>query len=108
MPCVLHHHERVDGTGYPDHLTLHDIPLGARIIAVADSFDAMTTNRPYRNGMSLERAMDEIHRVSGTQLDPQVVTVFANLVVRGEIVPPPSTERIAFGSSYVNELEGLL
>ncbi len=108
VPCVLHHHERVDGTGYPDHLTLDEIPIGARIIAVADSFDAMTTNRPYRDGMSVERAMAEISRVSGTQLDPKVVTVFANLVERGDIVPPPSTERIAFGSSYVNELEGLL
>ena len=108
VPCVLHHHEHVDGSGYPDHLTLENIPLGARIIAVADAFDAMTTNRPYRDGMSVERAMAEIHRVSGKQLDPRVVTVFSGLVERGEVVPPPSTERIAFGSSYVNEVEGLL
>ena len=108
VPCVLHHHERVDGTGYPDHLMLDDIPLGARIIAVADTYDAMTTNRPYRDGMSSERAMAEIARVSGTQLDPKVVAVFTGLVERGEVVPPPSTERIAFGSSYVVELEGLL
>lgn len=105
VPCVLHHHEHVEGSGYPDHLTLENIPLGARIIAVADAFDAMTTNRPYRDGMSVERAMAEIHRISGKQLDPRFVAVFSGLV---ELVPPPSTERIAFGSSYVNEVEGLL
>jgi putative nucleotidyltransferase with HDIG domain len=90
VPCVLHHHEKLDGTGYPDHLAGEAIPLGARVIAVADTFDAMTTDRPYRGALSSETALTEMLRVAGTQLDERLVLVFAELVVRGEIVPPPS------------------
>jgi putative nucleotidyltransferase with HDIG domain len=89
-PCVLHHHEKIDGTGYPDHLAGDAIPLGARIIAVADTFDAMTTDRPYRRALSVETAIAELVRVAGTQLEERLVVAFAELVVRGEIVPPPS------------------
>jgi HD-GYP domain-containing protein (c-di-GMP phosphodiesterase class II) len=73
---VLHHHERWDGNGYPGNLRAQDIPLGAAIITVADSFDALTTDRPYRKGRSPSDAMYEISRCSGTQFSPDVVHAF--------------------------------
>jgi len=87
-PCVLHHHERIDGRGYPGKLGGSDIPLGARLIAVADTFDAMTTDRPYRRALSSATALAEMRRVSGTQLETEFVEAFARLIDRGEIVPP--------------------
>jgi GAF domain-containing protein len=77
---VRHHHERYDGTGYPEKLKGTTIPRGARIIAVADSFDAMTSRRPYRAPLPLEVAADEIRRGAGTQFDPVVVTAFLELL----------------------------
>ncbi len=77
---VRHHHERFDGTGYPDGLRGEEIPLAARVFAVADAFDAMTSDRPYRPAMSLERAVEEIVDGAGTQFDPEVVRVFVQLV----------------------------
>jgi HD-GYP domain-containing protein (c-di-GMP phosphodiesterase class II) len=91
-PCVLHHHERIDGRGYPGKLGGSDIPLGARLIAVADTFDAMTTDRPYRRALSSATALCEMRRVSGTQLEAEFVEAFARLVDRGEIVPPKPAE----------------
>jgi HD-GYP domain-containing protein (c-di-GMP phosphodiesterase class II) len=76
---VRSHHERVDGKGYPDGLTDPEIPLAARIIAVADTYDAMTTSRPYRNGLPHERAAAEILGSAGTQLCPRVVAAFRAL-----------------------------
>ncbi|HXG23626.1 MAG TPA: HD domain-containing phosphohydrolase, partial [Chthonomonadales bacterium] len=73
---VLHHHERWDGTGYPDGLRGEAIPLGARIFAVADAFDVMTTDRPYRQARSYEAACQEILRCSGAHFDPRVVEAF--------------------------------
>ncbi|MDD4753626.1 MAG: HD domain-containing protein, partial [Desulfitobacteriaceae bacterium] len=73
---VKHHHERLDGSGYPGGLKGKEIPLGARIIAVADSYDAMTTDRPYRKGMHRSAALEEVKRCSGTQFDPEVVAAF--------------------------------
>ncbi|MDD2498425.1 MAG: HD-GYP domain-containing protein [Desulfitobacteriaceae bacterium] len=73
---VKHHHERLDGSGYPGGLKGEEIPLGARIIAVADSYDAMTTDRPYRKGMHRSAALEEVKRCSGTQFDPEVVAAF--------------------------------
>jgi HD-GYP domain-containing protein (c-di-GMP phosphodiesterase class II) len=70
---VRHHHERWDGTGYPDRLHGEAIPLESRIILVADTLDAMTTNRPYRVAMRREMALDEIRRASGSQFDPACV-----------------------------------
>jgi HD-GYP domain-containing protein (c-di-GMP phosphodiesterase class II) len=80
---VRSHHERLDGQGYPDGLTDPEIPLGARIIAVADTFDAMTTSRPYRTELPLERAAAEIFAGSGTQLCPRVVAAFRRLFEEG-------------------------
>jgi len=79
--AVLHHHERFDGTGYPDGIGGEDIPITARIIAVADTFDAMTTDRQYRKAMSKEDALKEIIRCSGTQFDPGVMQVLVNAKV---------------------------
>ncbi len=76
IPVVRHHHERWDGAGYPDRLAGEGIPLPARIIAVADGFDAMTTNRPYRGARSAEEAFDEILSCSDAQYDPEVVEAF--------------------------------
>lgn len=73
---VLHHHERLDGNGYPDGLRGDAIPLESRIIAVADAFDAMTSNRPYRAGMSIRDAVVEINCHAGEQFDPHVVMHF--------------------------------
>ena len=76
---VRHHHERWDGRGYPDGLAGEDIPLGARIFAVADSFDAMTSDRPYRRAMTIEDACAEVARCRGTQFDPTVADAFARI-----------------------------
>jgi HD-GYP domain-containing protein (c-di-GMP phosphodiesterase class II) len=104
VPCILHHHERVDGCGYPDGLTGDEIPLGARVIAVADAFDAMTTDRPYRRGLGIDAAVTELLGQAGTQFDPRCVRAFAELVTRGEIVPPPrATGAVAFGQRIVVE-----
>ena len=73
---VLGHHERWDGSGYPDLLGGDEIPLGGRIFAVADALDAMTSNRPYRDAYSWETAADEIVAQSGHQFDPDVVRAF--------------------------------
>jgi ribonuclease P protein subunit RPR2 len=77
LQVVRSHHERWDGSGYPDGLAHEEIPKGARIFAVADALDAMTTDRPYRPRLSWEEAVDEILRESGHQFDPQVVGAFA-------------------------------
>jgi putative two-component system response regulator len=76
---VRHHHERFDGKGYPDKLVGEQIPLEARILAVADTFDAMTTNRAYRTSLGYEKAVAEIERCSGTQFDPGVAAAFISI-----------------------------
>ena len=78
---VRHHHERWDGKGYPDGLAGEAIPFGARIFAVADSFDAMTSDRPYRRALSVEDARAEVDRCRGTQFDPAVVDAFGRVAV---------------------------
>lgn len=82
------HHERPDGKGYPNHLKAGDIPRVAQIIAVADCFDAMYSNRPYRSRMNFEKAVSIIREVSGTQLTPDVVDAFLRLVEKGEFRDP--------------------
>lgn len=71
-PLIRSHHERWDGDGYPDGLKGEKIPFESRIIAVVDAFDAMTTDRPYREMISVHEAMDEIHRCRMTQFDPEI------------------------------------
>ncbi len=77
---VRYHHERWDGTGYPSGLSGEDIPLPSRIIGVCDTYDAMTSNRPYRDAMTHDEAMELIHEESGKQLDPEVVKTFEEVV----------------------------
>jgi putative nucleotidyltransferase with HDIG domain len=76
---VLHHHERFDGKGYPEQLAGEQIPMESRIIAVADSFDAMTSNRPYRKAMTVDAAIDEVSQHAGEQFDPAVAASLARL-----------------------------
>jgi HD-GYP domain-containing protein (c-di-GMP phosphodiesterase class II) len=80
LPSILHHHERFDGAGYPDGIQAKDIPLHARILAVADSYDAMTSERPYRSAFSPQEALDEIVRSSGSHFDPEIVAAFSEAV----------------------------
>lgn len=81
---VRHHHERFDGTGYPDGLKGAAIPLGARILAVADSYDAMTSRRPYRDALSVRETLDILEAGSGTQFDPVIVRAFVSSRVQGK------------------------
>ena len=83
LPAILHHHERFDGKGYPSRIAGKDIPLESRIMAIADTFDAMTSTRAYRQALTLEAANTEILRCSGTQFDPDIVPVF--MAVQGKI-----------------------
>ena len=76
LPAILHHQERWDGTGYPSGLKGESIPLEARILSVADAFDAMTSPRPYRGPMSYREALEELKRGSGSQFDPKLVEAF--------------------------------
>jgi HD-GYP domain-containing protein (c-di-GMP phosphodiesterase class II) len=85
IPGIKSHHERLDGNGYPVGLSGADIPMMARIISVADSFDAMTTSRPYRQGLSTAYALSELRRCSGSQFDPAVVDAFIQAFEAGEI-----------------------
>ncbi len=79
VPMIRHHHERFDGTGYPDGLKGESIPLSARIIAVADAYDAMTSHRPYRNMRSCDEAIRIIEDFSGSRMDPKIVTIFVEI-----------------------------
>jgi len=74
---IRHHHENFDGSGYPDGVAGNDIPMGARIIMIADTIDAMTTDRPYRRAMTLSRAIEELETFAGRQFDPQLVKLVA-------------------------------
>jgi len=81
LPIIRSHHERYDGDGYPDGLKGEDIPLKARITAVADAFDAMTTDRPYRKGMSTETALKIFeNEIDSGQWDPQVVKALMKIM----------------------------
>jgi putative nucleotidyltransferase with HDIG domain len=82
---VRHHHERFDGRGYPDGLAGDDIPLESRIILVADAFEAMTSDRPYRKAPGPEVAVAELRRHAGTQFDPQVVAALCRVLDRGGV-----------------------
>lgn len=91
-PIVRHHHENWDGSGYPDRLSGEEIPLGARILAVVDCFDAVTSDRPYRAAMSTEEAIAILRDRSGSMYDPQVVELFITLGPWNE--PPTETNRV--------------
>jgi len=79
LPIILYHHEKYDGTGYPSGLKKEQIPLGARVMAVVDAFEAMTRERPYKQRLSVNEAILELKKNSGTQFDPKVVKAFCDL-----------------------------
>jgi HD-GYP domain-containing protein (c-di-GMP phosphodiesterase class II) len=85
---VRSHHEMFDGSGYPEGLARDEIPLPARVFAVVDAFDAMTTDRPYRAAMAVDRAAEELTRMAGTQFDPDVVAAFVPICER--LLPTPT------------------
>lgn len=92
IPVVLHHHERFNGGGYPHGLRGNEIPLGARIVAVADAYHAMVRERPYKETMSHAEAMAELRLHAGTQFDPQVVELFCTLYATE--VPPDGLNEV--------------
>jgi len=83
LPMIRHHHERVDGAGYPDHLYGNDIPLGARIAAISDAWDAMVSDRPYRAGLGADEAISRMRGGAGKQWDAGLVRVFLELIDGG-------------------------
>jgi len=87
VTIIRHHHERWDGSGYPDGLKGEQIPLGSRIIGVADAFDAMTSDRVYRPALPVETALAELRKGQGTQFDPQIVELFVKAHAEGLLVP---------------------
>jgi diguanylate cyclase (GGDEF)-like protein len=92
VPLIVHHHERFGGHGYPYGLRGNDIPLGARIVAVADAYDAMTHDRPYKQAMSHTAAVEELRRHAGTQFDPELIQVFCDLYAVSAPVVDPAIE----------------
>lgn len=85
LPFIRYHHEHYDGSGYPDGIRGDQIPLEARILTVADSFEAMTSNRPYRKAMTPQAALGELQEKAGTQFDPRIVQAFCTAFEKGEI-----------------------
>ena len=83
LPIMRHHHERIDGRGYPDRLAGSDIPLGARVVAIADAWDAMVSDRPYRPGISREEAIRRLREGKGAQWDAMFVDLFLQLLDQG-------------------------
>jgi hypothetical protein len=90
VPIILHHHERYAGHGYPFGLRAAEIPLGARIVAIADAYDAMTNDRPYKRAIGHDAAVAELRRHAGTQFDPELVSVFCDLFASAPPVPDPT------------------
>ncbi|MDX1584812.1 MAG: HD domain-containing phosphohydrolase, partial [Thermoanaerobaculia bacterium] len=87
IPGMLYHHERWEGGGYPEGLTGEEIPMQARIVTVADTFDAMTTNRPYQKAMEISYVIEKIESFSHTRFDPRVVDAFMKAINSGDIQP---------------------
>ncbi|MGE4275994.1 MAG: HD domain-containing phosphohydrolase [Lawsonibacter sp.] len=102
LSAVLSHHERVDGGGYPEGLSGEDIPEEARIIAVADTFDAMTSDRQYRKSLGFRLAMEELERCKGTQLDAHIVEVFQAMVNRPDFWETMQENMNGYASCQVN------
>ncbi len=90
VPIILHHHERYAGHGYPYGLRANEIPLGARIVAIADAYDAMINDRPYKRAMTHDQAIAELRRHAGTQFDPELVSLFCDLYAAHAPQPDPT------------------
>jgi len=102
VPAIRHHHERYDGAGYPDRLNGEEIPLGARIIHVADALDSMLTNRVYRTARPAEDALDELRRAAGSQFCPRCVAALERVLavdsVPGDADSPLGRQLVATAS----------
>ena len=94
VPIVRHHHERFDGLGYPDGLAGHAIPFGARVLAIADAFDAMTSDRTYRRAMSEHDALQRVTEVAGSQFDPELSRAFVRMRLGVDLAPRPGRRRL--------------
>jgi len=106
---VRHHHERVDGTGYPDALASQDLSEGVKILALADAFDAMTTDRPYRDKLGLGETFQEVLKGCGTQFDEKVTKTFFNMLLRelsGEVKEPQILPLLEHGEAVLPALPG--
>ena len=101
---VRYHQEAYDGSGYPEGLKGEEIPIGARIATVVDAFDAMTTDRPYRKGMNLDKAIEELHRNRGSQFDPVVVDAIIALYKEGNLKPAHLPDPVHGAPVYLNGL----
>ena len=99
VPIILHHHERFSGHGYPFGLRGPEIPLGARIVAIADAYDAMTHDRPYKRAMDHDSAIRELRRHAGTQFDPELVALFCDLFASNAPLPDPRVQAITGDTS---------
>ena len=102
VPIILHHHERFAGHGYPYGLRANEIPLGARIVAIADAYDAMTHDRPYKRAMSHDAAIVELKQHSGTQFDPELVMLFCDLY--SDAAPRPDPTILAITNPRAEEV----
>ncbi|NLA57426.1 MAG: HD-GYP domain-containing protein [Firmicutes bacterium] len=94
--AILAHHERWDGTGYPRGLKGEEIPVNARIVAVADAYDAMVSFRPYRNSLTHEEAVEELQQRSGTQFDPRIIQAFVTDVAKEKALDGVSRQRVYY------------
>ena len=94
LPGVLHHHERFDGRGYPDGLASQDIPIDGRILAICDSYDAMTSDRPYRQGMPQAEAESRLRAGTGSQWDPQLIASFLTVMPEAIAIRHGHTPRV--------------
>ncbi len=103
IPIILHHHERFAGHGYPYGLRATEIPLGARIVAIADAYDAMVNDRPYKAAISHEAALDELRRHAGTQFDPELVTLFCDLFAVTAPAPDPRVPELGARASGTHD-----
>ena len=108
VPIVMQHHERFDGKGYPNSLAGENIYLGARILAVADVFDALISERPYRAGMDTDQAIAIIKEGSGSQFDPKVVGAFLAMMPTAEEHPRADTSQVFASSCQKNQTEPFL
>src|SRR4029077_7838584 len=99
VPIILHHHERYAGHGYPYGLRANEIPLGARIVAIADAYDAMVNDRPYKGAISHDAAVAELRLHAGTQFDPELVNLFCDLFATHAPVPDPTVLSITSSST---------
>ena len=102
LDVIRHHHENYDGSGYPDGLVGGDIPMGARIIMVADTIDAMTTDRPYRKALTLQRAIDELKKYAGQQFDPTLVELVSKSPGIRRVLGP----QLASGDGQLPSMQG--